>query len=573
MAHEEDPGHDPLQPLDFTEFDRAIAEDGGPENLASWTPAGGRAFVPVKMGMSSLAEPDDDDDPDFEEDEPWDPFVSNEAQARLRQAVRTWEFDTIFAAGTISSSKTYGILALIVELCLEYDETHALIVRVKYDSLKDTTKPDLEMLIPPEFIRKWVDLDCHLVNGSIIRLRSANEQSDPQHIWLRGNKPDIGFVDECDGVTEHFMSAFYARIGVQRKRRRRSARERVCPALTFLACNPNIAWPKKHYTDHRDRPDRQRAERFYYQKFTIQDNIAFISEAKQAQWKRVMTPPMYKRFVLGNWDAMSDREQLFLFEDMDRCRAYIPETVVPAEQDPRTGRTTPARTVQYDHYLGVDPAGFGPDKCAFLVMRGPNLLRLDYHQKTSQVDVAAHTKRLMAEYGITPDHVVMDTDGLGAGAADILAAEQIFIVQLKGGAAADPAAFYMENPSDPNSRIHMDNAAFSFHNKRAQVHWEAMQMLRAGAIGNFDTLGYKGPSDPEPGQDVEEINLDETLRADMASIHYGFHKGTKAIQMESKDDIKKRLHRSPDFSDVLVNAIQAYLQDTKKPSMEVFSIG
>ncbi len=553
---------DPLADLDFSEIDTCLADEANPV-LDAWTPGAGRT-LPGSLTMSALEREDmgDDEEDDDGEDEPWDPFVSNEAQSRFRAAVRTGLYDTAFAAGTISSSKTYGILALIVEQCLEYGETHALVVRVKYDSLKDTTIPDLEMLIPPEEIRKWRDTDCHLKNGSIIRCRSANETADPKHIWLRGNKPDIGFIDECDGISEDFLSAFQARIGVQRKRKRLAARAHICPPIMYLACNPNIAWPKRYYTDHRDSPAKLKADRFYFQKFTIEDNAAFISETKKAQWKRVMTPPMYRRFVLGDWDAMSDREQLFLYEDMDRCRPYIPEKL-----------DAQGKPIPWQFSLGVDPAGFGPDKCAFLVMKGPNIWRMDYHMQSRQDQIAAHIKRLMAEYGITPDHVVIDADGLGQGAVDILHAEQIWVVPTKGAQAPDPAAFYMENPSDPASRIHMDNATFSFHNKRAQEHWEAMQMIRAGAIGNFDTLGFKGPGDLEPGQEGEEINLDETLRADMASIHYGFHKGTKAIQMEGKEDIKKRLHRSPDFSDVLVKAIQAYLVDTKKPSMEVFSIG
>jgi hypothetical protein len=92
--------------------------------------------------------------------------------------------------------------------------------------------------------------------------------------------------------------------------------------------------------------------------------------------------------------------------------------------------------------------------------------------------------------------------------------------------------------------------------------------MRAGKIGNLspDVLGYQ---DDETGN---TYNLEEVLRQDMASIHYLFAKGSKAILIEAKDDIKKRLHRSPDFADVLILAVQSYLHDVKKPSLEVFSL-
>jgi len=548
---------DPMEELDFSEVDLALDDEADPD-LAAWRPPGGKAF-PTAITFAAIEKEDmGDDEDDISEPDEWDPFVSNEAQARFRESVRTWEYDTAFAAGTISSSKTYGILALIVELCIEYPETHALIVRVKYDSLKDTTVPDLEMLIPPEYIRKWRDTDCYLKNGSIIRCRSANEQADPKFIWLRGNKPDIGFVDECDGVSEDFMSAFQARIGIRRKRRNKLAK--IVKAIMFLACNPNISWPKKYYSLAKHTPAKLKADRFLFQTFTIKDNAAHITEEKKAQWKRLMTPPMYKRFVLGSWDAMSDREQLFLFEDMDRCRALIPPKVDAQDN-----------TIKHQKYLGVDPARFGPDKCAFLVMDGPNLHKLEYLATSTITVIADHVKRLMAEHGITPEHVTVDVTGLGAGVVDSLGAEHIWVNAHAGAAAPNDAAFYMENPADPASRIHMDNAAFSFLNKRAQSHWETMQLLRSGGLGGFDSLGWAGPL-AQPGEEPgDEINLDETLRQDLAAIHYGFAKGSKAIQIEDKEEIKKRLHRSPDFADVLILAVDAYLHDSKKPSMEVFS--
>lgn len=544
---------DPLAVLDFGEVDAVLQESGDVQRSRS---------------VDSLDSLENEYDEDPEEAYDYEPFRSNAAQSLFRQAATSGEFDTLMAAGTISSSKTYGIAALIVELCLEYPETAVMVVRAKRESLEDSTIPDFLSVLNPARLRKFnrSKLNLYLDNGSLIQFRSANEQADPTFLWLRGKKFDIGFVDECDGCSREFISAFQSRVGIKRKRSRLAVKP--CPPLTFFACNPNIAWPKENYSLAVHAPQKLKEKRYYFQIFTIKDNAEHITEAKKAQWKRLMTPAMYRRFVEGSWDAMADLEQLFLFEDMDRCRPYIPPPPLPAYVDTTTGHEYPERPGKWKKYLGVDPARYGPDKCAFLIMDGPNIHRLEFHTSTSIPAVALRTKAIMAAEGITPDHVTIDADGLGAGVIDVLAEDHIFVNAHKGAATADDAAFYWEDPTNPASKINMDNAAFTFYNKRAQSHWETMQMLRAGKIGNFsaDALGWQ---DDEMGNSV---NLEENLRQDLASIHYLFAKGTKAILIEAKEDIKKRLHRSPDFADVLILAVQAYLNDQKKPSLEVFSL-
>lgn len=492
-----------------------------------------------------------------DEEEFFEGFESNVRQAELRAAAQSGLYDVLMAAGTISSGKTYGIAALITEFCINFPETLVLVVRQKREDLEDKTIPDFEAVAPPGAVERFnrSKLNQYFTNGSVILYRSANEQADRLFAWLKGLKIDILFIDECDGVSREFYGMGVSRVGIARKRSRQSLAN-VKP-MTFLACNPNISWPKEVRDKYTYKPEAMLPDRAYYQTVTIQDNIKYVSLEKQAQWKRLMPPPMYKRFVLGSWDAMSDLEQLFLFDDMDRCKPWIEPPIELAYTDD-AGVHHPAKPGKWKRYLGVDPARFGPDKCTFLILEGPNLRRLDFYAETRIDEIVFHVKQLMAEYGITPDHITIDVVGLGAGVCDMLGADHIWVNQHNGAQAPDDAAFYQEDPTNPASKINMDNAAFSFQNKRAQSHWEAMQALRAGRVGAFGMLGWK-----------DEVNIDEMLRSDMAAIHYGFAKGSKAIKIEDKEEIKKRLHRSPDFSDVFVLAWDAYLHDLKKPSMEI----
>ncbi len=494
-----------------------------------------------------------DTDPDDDEEAAHEPFIANRAQSRFRAAAISGKFDTLIAAGTISSSKTYGIIALIIDLCLEYQETHFLVVRSRWDNLLDNTIPDFVDILQafPSEMYSWPNrLTCLFWNGSRIRFRPAREQQDPKFSWLKGMKLDGAFGDEYDGMSMEFISMLQSRVGVNRIRRNPTAQK--MPPMAFFACNPNISHPKDDYSRHIHNNASLVAERKYFQLFTVDDNMEFIGPEKLAQWKKTMTPPMYKCFVEGSWDAMSDLEQLILFEYMDKCKPIIPPPV-----------DAQGKPITYEYYLGVDPARYGPDKCAFLIMHGPNIFKMKLFPSTSIPEIENHIRILMAEYHITASHVTVDVVGLGAGVVDNLAADGIFVNAFNGATAPDESAFYQVDPTDPASKVNMDNFNFTFLNKRASAFWEVMQMMKEGKIGGFnpDVLGWEG-----------DFNLYELLRQDLAAIHYKFAKGTKAIQIEDKEEIKKRLKRSTDCADVLKMAVNSYLFDIKKPSLEIFTM-
>ncbi len=476
-----------------------------------------------------------------EDADEWEPVQSNQAQSRFRQAAYSGDYDTLIAAGTISSSKTFGIAMMIVEMCLLYPETWALVIRAKRDVLEDNTIPDFLAVCPPALIRTFnrSSLTLILVNDSKIQFRSANEQGDKQFAWLKGKKVDILFNDECDGMSKEFTAMARSRVGVKHKRRRRDAP--VCPPLTILACNPNISWPKDYYSRHVHDPEGLKRDRVYFQKFTIKDNAAFITPAKIAAWKREFTPPMFKRFVEGSWDAMADREQLFLYEYMDKCSVRGPNgSVRPIFKPPVDAY---GNQVPFPFFLGVDPARYGPDKCAFLIMQGPNLHRMEFFAQSAITEIEHRIIELMAEFKITPDHVTVDVTGLGAGVVDNLAERRIYVNAFAGAESPD---------------LNFINFTFKFGNKRAQVFWQVMQWMRDGVLGGFDSLGWH-----------QDVQLDETLRSDLASIHYSYDPKGKAMWIEGKEEIKKRLGRSPDFADVLCMACYSMFKDANAMGLEI----
>lgn len=118
--------------------------------------------------------------------------------------------------------------------------------------------------------------------------------------------------------------------------------------------------------------------------------------------------------------------------------------------------------------------------------------------------------------------VIVDCGGgYGGGVVDWLRQNQIVAISHKGGSGS------MKRTKD---KLH------AYMNKRAEVIWRFREAL-----------------DPEqPGGCPIALPPDSALRADLASYHYSIE--PRGIQIEDKDQIKKRIGRSPDKGDAVVMA-------------------
>lgn len=127
-----------------------------------------------------------------------------------------------------------------------------------------------------------------------------------------------------------------------------------------------------------------------------------------------------------------------------------------------------------------------------------------------------------------PDAFVVDGDGIGAGVFDYLKhlgrGNSTVLIEFHGGqTASDKAAYY---------------------NRRAEM-W--------GLMRDWLVAGAEIPNDPE-------------LEADLTSPQYGFS-AQQQIQLEKKDDMKKRGLSSPDSGDMLAMTFAANI--VKRPMVAV----
>lgn len=160
--------------------------------------------------------------------------------------------------------------------------------------------------------------------------------------------------------------------------------------------------------------------------------------------------------------------------------------------------------------IGVDPARFGDDKTAIIRRRGRAAYGLETYEKRSTMEIAGIVHTLIQEEG--PAQVAVDVGGLGAGVVDRLheLGHTEVVVPINFGSSAIDSNRYV--------------------NRRAEM-WFTMAQWFNG------TLPVMIPDSDE-------------LHTDLTGPTYKYDSVSRR-KLESKEEIRKRIGRSPDSGDCL----------------------
>jgi hypothetical protein len=216
-------------------------------------------------------------------------------------------------------------------------------------------------------------------------------------------------------------------------------------------------------------------------------------------------------------------------EDSDFCRVrirgefpragtsqFIPGDLVNA------ARKRDARNYQQNwKIISVDVARFGDDQTVIGMRQGPKFTILDRVRGLSTPQTAMRVMAAITEHN--PRGVIIDGDGVGGGVVDYVNLHHAEWI------AAHPMCRFVEfhggMPANDN---------FMYYNRRAEVWGAAKEWLKDADI----------PDDPE-------------IETDLTAPEYSFSSKNQ-IQLEKKDDMKKRGLASPDNGDTIAMSFAAY---------------
>ncbi len=179
---------------------------------------------------------------------------------------------------------------------------------------------------------------------------------------------------------------------------------------------------------------------------------------------------------------------------------------IPSDHVERAMRNKVTLDGQETKVLSVDVARFGDDQTIVLERHGSKVLPLTKYRGLDTMTVAALVAERIEQ--MQPDCTFVDGTGLGAGVVDRLRSLNYRVIDVQAGA----------KPDDPES----------YFNKRAEM-WGRMRDWLRGDV---------------------ELPKDDGLKTALTGLEYG-HSALMAIQLEKKDDMKKRGLASPDEADAL----------------------
>ncbi len=242
-----------------------------------------------------------------------------------------------------------------------------------------------------------------------------------------------------------------------------------------------------------------------------QDDIAndtWQEKVQEVPYPRLITP----QWVSDRYKAWGENSAPYQVRVMGNFPQQGEDTLIPLLwielAMERWEETHEEKPVQ----IGVDVAAYGSDKTVIAVRKGKKLSALNvYSQKNTR-----ETAGLVVQHARENDtrKIAVDEIGIGRGVVDSLEEEGYYGVGVN----------VAERSRDPER----------YHNLRAELWYSFREML-------------------DPDKEPIALPPDDELLSELASVKYKVD-ARGAIQIESKEDMKKRLGHSPDRADAAVLA-------------------
>jgi len=371
-----------------------------------------------------------------------------------------------------------------------------VVFRKEFTDLRDSTIQDFKRytgLVPNS------QRDIVYPNGSTIMFRHIEELNNIQNInlgWFF-----IEQAEELDSANEFFM--LFGRLRRQMTPDPEFAGLHLPDRSGWVVGNAADNWLKELWKD--GKLEASQTQTGYSGVFselyeaTTWDNADVLPKDFLESLKvlEVTNPTLYRQYVLNDWSVTADQYLL------------IPPTLLAQLKAVKQYPKVTKRLVVCDPSLGGD-------ECVLYALENTRIVGEQFLHERDPMKIAGFMQVLANRHGTT-NYAVDSTGGLGeAIAARIREVQRTAYVQSVNMA---------ESSGDETKR-----------NLRAEIYWFAMTEIQERRVVY-----------PE----------DEELRRQLTSLRFKPINSSGVIQMEPKDQVRKRLKRSPDRADAYVMGLWA----------------
>lgn len=438
-------------------------------------------------------------------------------QGEFITALRSLRYRYMLFGGGTGGGKSWLGAQLFVNLALTQPGTSYGVFRKNQTTLKRTTYRTFQKYVRKHkliegkhfTVNKESGITWTFNNGSTIDFLELDITKDPELNKLGGLELTAAMIDEADEVAEQAFNTLRFRIG-----RNNFNGEK---AFIYLTCNPNQTWVRRMFYDPAMKGEL--GAPFYFLESLITDNPYQSEEALSSAADPTAPKQYVERYFKGNWNyVQSDNAiiQLIEFEN-----AFI--------------EVKPASTVE--KFVGFDPTREGDDIPALACWEGNVLTDLVAHEvpeevKTDAFDYGAYHGQFIIDYctarGIPAQNVAIDGVGNGGSVIDYCNGKGFFVRTYKSGFTDGLEQIIDPNtPTDSKGEV---SGQKKYDNIRSQTYWNMARGFAARTLRILENVPYR-----------------DELQKDLLAHTYTTNE--KMLIVESKEKVKKLLHRSPDFSD------------------------
>jgi hypothetical protein len=407
----------------------------------------------------------------------------------------------VLFGGSAGGGKSWLGCLWITTLCLKYPNTRYLIGRAVLTQLRLTTLNTLFELLNTMGMKSGQHFTY---NGQSNVLTFYNKSEiifkDLQYNPSDPNYDSLGSLEITAAFIDEASQITSLAYNIVKSRIRFKLNEYNLIPKVLMTCNPSQNWIKKDfYLPHIQE--------------SLDSNKVFIPSlpmdnphlpAAYIQMLKELPPQQKRRLLEGDWDYLDESDSLFNFDDITNSVYRISPNDVEKK------------------YMTVDVARFGDDRSVVMIWVGLVLLECYIYRKLSTVELSTLIKALMVSNKVHPQNVIIDSDGVGGGVAD----------QIKGT--------NFVNNARP---LHEQN----FSNLKSQCYVKLSDMFREGKISI----------------NLIEPSLVEDLTQELLAVKLKDIDKDNKVAVQSKDDMKRILGKSPDLSDCLMMRMLPELKTLK----------
>lgn len=396
----------------------------------------------------------------------------------------------VLYGGSAGAGKSWLGCLWITHLCLSYPEIRCLIGRTVLQQLKMTTLNTLFETLQMMGLKAGGDYSYNGQSNVILFTNGSTILlKDLAYQPSDPNFDGLGGLELTAVFIDEAAQVSSLAYNILKSRLRFKLNEYNLIPKMLMTCNPAQNWLKKE---------------FYipYIQDQLESSKSFIPALpldnphlpqSYIEMLKTLPPQQRKRLLEGDWNFLDDDGNLFDFDSISNSVFKN----IPNNMDKK--------------YMSVDVARFGSDRSVVMIWVGLTVVDVKIYSKLSTTELSSEIKDLIKSHGIHPNNVVVDSDGVGGGVAD----------QIRG-------TNFVNNASP----LHAQN----FSNLKSQCYTKLSELFKEGKI----SLNIMEPS-------VVDDLTQELLAVKLKDVD----KDNK-IAVQSKDEMKRTLGKSPDISDALM---------------------